>query len=171
MRKFAIICFVVLTACSNPNKEMKSKVEELEKEVQAKFDPKKANELIASYDSYIAKFPKDTTSRIYMAKGTEMCILNNDPEGAIRFINLFLKTYPNDPRAGLMQFKKAMVYDLLVHDALRAVAEYDIFIKKYPNDPMRVEAENAILLIQNPEAFMATFGQEQDSSANSTKGQ
>jgi outer membrane protein assembly factor BamD (BamD/ComL family) len=107
-----------------------------------------------------------------MAKGAELSILNNDPTAALRYIDLFLATYPDDPKAGLMQFKKGIVFDLLIRDGLRAVAEYDIFLKKYPNDPLRQDAINAILLIQNPETFMATITSEQDSisKADSTKG-
>jgi outer membrane protein assembly factor BamD (BamD/ComL family) len=162
MRKLSVFILVILAACSSPKKEITTQVTKLETELQTKFDHKKAGELIASYDLYIQKYPQDSTSRIYMAKATEMSILDNQPQEALRFINLFLKTYPADPKAGLMQFKKAMVYDLLLHDGLRAVAEYNIFIQNFPLDPMRVEAENAILLIQNPEAFMATYGEQGD---------
>jgi hypothetical protein len=70
-----------------------------------------------------------------------------------------------------MQFKKAMVYDLLLHDGLRAVAEYQKFIDKFPDDPMRIEAENAILLIKNPETFMATFTEQKDSASVTNKSQ
>jgi outer membrane protein assembly factor BamD (BamD/ComL family) len=166
-----MLVLVVLVACSNPKKEITTKVNQLEAELQTNFDHKKAGELIASYDQYIQKYPKDSTSRVYMAKATEMSILDNQPQEALRFINLFLKTYPNDPKAGLMQFKKAMVYDLLLHDGLRAVAEYTTFINNFPQDPMRQEAENAILLIQNPEAFMATYGEGADSLTKSTDPQ
>ncbi len=159
----------VFVGCSNPKKDLTSKVSNLEKQVSTKYDPVKAKELVESYINYIEKYPTDSTSRLYMAKGCEMSILNNDPDNALKFINQFLKTYPDDRRAGLMQFKKAMVYDLLLHDGLRAVAEYEKFIEKYPNDPMRIEAENAVLLIKNPEAFMAAFTNQPDSTKVTTK--
>lgn len=158
------LLLAIIGGCSNPKKDLTIKVTQLEKQVTDKYDPVKAKELVESYNTYIEKYPTDSTSRLYMAKGCEMSILNNDPDNALKFINLFLKTYPEDKRAGLMQFKKAMVYDLLLHDGLRAVAEYEKFIQKYPNDPMRIEAENAILLIKNPESFMANFGNNSDST-------
>lgn len=166
MKKVLLSLFLIsaLLGCSNPKKDLVSKVNKLEKEISEKNDSVKTKELVSSYNTYIEKYPTDSTSRLYMAKGAEMSFLNNDPESALKFINLFLKTYPEDKRAGLMQFKKAMVYDLLVHDGLRAMAEYEKFIQKYPDDPMRIEAENAILLIKNPETFMATFTGQTDST-------
>lgn len=173
MRKIIGVLLVgmVMVACSSPQKKMTNKVTKLESEIQKGFSKQKADELIVNYNSYIEKFPKDTTSRLYMAKGAEVSILNNDPANALKFIETFLTTFPDDPKAPLMQFKKAMVYDLLIHDGIRAVAEYEIFVQKYPNDPMRIEAENAILLIQNPETFMATFGSNQDSTKNQPQNQ
>jgi outer membrane protein assembly factor BamD (BamD/ComL family) len=167
MRKNLLILFIaaLLAGCSNPKKDLTTKVKDLEKQVTDKYDPAKAKELIESYNTYIEKYPTDSTSRLFMAKGCEMSFRNNDPENALKFINEFLKTFPDDKRAPLMQFKKAIVYDLLLHDNLRAVAEYEKFIQKYPNDPMRVEAENAVLLIKNPETFMATFKDQTDSNA------
>lgn len=173
MRKILGVLLVgmVMVACSSPQKKITSKVKKLESEMQKGFSKQKADELIANYNSYIEKFPKDTVSRLYMAKGAELSILNNDPANALKFIETFLATFPDDPKAPLMQFKKAMVYDLLLQDGLRAIAEYEIFIKKYPDDPMRIEAENAILLIQNPETFMATFGSNTDSIGNQPQNQ
>ncbi len=159
-----ILMGLLMVSCSGGQKKMTSKVTKLESELQKGFSKQKADELITNYNSYIEKFPKDTISRLYMAKGAELSILSNDPTNALKFIEKFLITFPDDPKAPLMQFKKAMVYDLLVHDGLRAVAEYNIFIQKYPDDPMRIEAENAILLIQNPETFMAIYGSAQDST-------
>jgi len=167
--KRSIIYFVIIAgmlACSNPQKKITDKVNKLETEVREKFSAEKAKELINTYNQYIEKYPTDSTSRLFMAKGTEMSILNNDPESALHFINLFLKQFPNDTKAGLMQFKKAMVYDLLINDQLRAIAEYETFIKKYPDDPMRKEAENAIILLQNPEDFMKSLQSAADTSAS-----
>jgi outer membrane protein assembly factor BamD (BamD/ComL family) len=172
MKRLSILLLLTLVACSNPQKKLKAEVKALESEIEEGFSKEKADKLIGSYDKYIKEFPKDTLSRLYMAKGAELSILNNDPTAALRYIDLFLATYPDDPKAGLMQFKKGIVFDLLIRDGLRAVAEYDIFLKKYPNDPLRQDAINAILLIQNPETFMATITSEQDSisKADSTKG-
>jgi outer membrane protein assembly factor BamD (BamD/ComL family) len=167
-----LFIILLVTGCANPKKQMITRLSHLETDLEkGGFSKQKADQLIANYNSYIQQFPTDTTSRIYMAKGTELSIRNNDPMNALKFIDLFLKTFPNDRRAPLMQFKKGLVYDLLIHDPLRAVAEYDICIKKYPNDPVRVDAENAILLIQNPQTYMEVHGIGTDSTANKPQNQ
>jgi outer membrane protein assembly factor BamD (BamD/ComL family) len=171
-RSIVIVLLAMLVmGCSNPKKQMINKVTQQETEMKKGFNKKNADELIISYNGYIEKYPTDSTSRLYMAKGAELSILNNDPQNALKFIDSFLKNFPNDPKAPLMQFKKGMVYDLLLHDELRAIAEYDIFIKKYPADPMRIEAENAILLIRNPETFMATYGADTDTTSKQPQNQ
>ena len=168
---FILLCLLMLLACSNPKKQMTHQVEEQEKNIEQGFSKEKADQLLVSYDTYIEKYPKDTTSRLYMAKGVELSILNNDPQDALKFIDLFQKNFPDDPKAGLMQFKKAVVYDLLMHDPLRAVAEYDIFIQHFPDDPMRKEAQNAIWLIQDPQAFMDAITERTDSTSQVGKNQ
>lgn len=167
----AIGIFLILISCSNPKKQFTAKVRGLETELEKGFSKEKADELTASYNSYIEKFPKDSTSRLFMAKGVELSILNNDPTNALKFIDQFLTSFPDDSRAPLMQFKKGMIYDLLMHDPLRAVAEYTIFIEKYPNDPMRSEAESAILLLEDPQAFMKNLHTEADSTIKSAQNQ
>lgn len=165
---FAMFILFIFS-CTNPKKQITREVKKLEMEIDKKFSKEKADILLVAYDSYIEKFPKDTTSRLYMAKGVELSIMNNDPHNALRLIDLFLANFPDDPKAGLMQFKKGMIYDLLLQDGLRALAEYDIFLKNYPEDPLKQDAINAILLIKNPETFMANMKKGQDSLANSNK--
>ena len=152
-----ITCFYIiilfLFSCNDYRKQISGEVKKLEQEVTKKFDKEKASKLLTTYSKFIEKFPEDTTCKSYMIKGTEVSILKEDPSNAIKFINMFLEKYPSDPRAPLMQFKKAIVSDLLVHDPIKAVSEYELFNSKYPNHPMRKDAENAILLIRDPEAF------------------
>jgi len=162
---YILFAFLFIVSCSNPKKQMTSKVKGLETELEKGFSKQKADELTVDYNTYIEKYPKDSTARLYMAKGVELSILNNDPTSALKFVDQFLANFPNDSKAPLMQFKKGMIYDLLLHDGLRAVAEYNIFIQNYPNDPMRADAENAILLLQDPEAFLKTLGNTTDSTS------
>ncbi len=173
MRKTCIIISIlfIFIGCSDPKKQITGKVKGLETELEKKFSKQKADELTLDYNNYIEKYPQDSTSRLYMAKGVELAILNNDPTNALKFADQFLANFPNDPKAPLMQFKKGLIYDLLLQDPLRAVAEYEVFIQKYPNDPMRTDAENAILLLQNPEAFMKSLQLNSDSASQSAKNQ
>lgn len=150
---------------------MNKKVKDLEAQVQKNFSKDNANQLVASYDKFITTFPADTSCKGFMVNGAEISLLYQDAEKALKFINEFLKTYPDDARAGIMQFKKALVYDLLLHDGLRAVAEYDIFIKKYPSHPWTKDAKNAILLIQDPEAFFNNAENPKDTAVNTNNPQ
>ena len=166
-----LLLLLFLVSCGNEKKKMNKKVKELEVQVQKNFSKDNANQLVASYNKFIIAFPEDTSCKGFMVNGAEISLLEQDSEKALKFINEFLKTYPDDSRAGIMQFKKALVYDLLLHDGLRAVAEYDIFIKNYPEHPFKNSAKNAILLIQNPETFMATITKGQDSTNKANKSQ
>lgn len=133
---------------------MVKEVVKLEALVNKNFNKENATNLIAEYDKFITTFPEDTSRKGYIVNAAEVSILKQDSENALKFINLFLKDYPDDKRAPELQFKKAMVYDLLLHDGLRAVAEYNIFIKNYPSHPLRKDAEYAIFSIQDPEGYM-----------------
>jgi outer membrane protein assembly factor BamD (BamD/ComL family) len=151
---FILISLTFFTfSCSNKKEKIKTDLRKQEQELTKSFDKTKADQLITSYKNYIQTYPEDTSNKSYMMNATEFCILNNDADGAIGFIDQFLKKYPDDSRAPLMQFKKAIVFDLLKHDMLRSIAEYDIFLKTYPKHPLCEDARNAILLLQNLKGF------------------
>lgn len=167
-----LMLLVLLSSCgSSKKKQLNKEVSSLEQEVEKGFTKDKASKLVDKYEKFIAEFPNDTNCKSYMVNGAEMCLLQQDGTNALKFINEFLGKYPDDPRAGLMQYKKALVYDLLMHDGLRAVAEYDIFIRAYPSHPLKADAEASILLIQDPAAFLEKAQKPQDSTANDPKNQ
>ncbi len=149
-----LMMVVLLGSCSDKKVRIKKDLNKQEQDLTKGFNKEKADQLIGSYEKYIQAYPQDTINKSYIINATEYSILNNDADGALRFINQFLKEYPDDIRAPLMQFKKAIVYDLLKHDMLRSIAEYDIFIRTYPTHPLCRDAKNAILLLQDPEAYM-----------------
>lgn len=155
MKKIILLLSTTLffISCNDYRKQINSEVKKLEQEVTKNFDVQKAATLITAYKKFIEKFPEDTICKNYMIKATEISILTNDATNAIKFINMFLAKYPNDVNAPLMQFKKAIVYDLLVLDPIKAVSEYTLFIQKYPTHTMKKDAENAILLINDPNGF------------------
>lgn len=166
------VLIMLLSSCgSSAKKKLNTEVTTLEQEVEKGFTKDKATKLVDKYEKFIKDFPNDTNCKSYMVNGAEMSLLQQDANGALKFINEFLGKYPDDPRAGLMQYKKALVYDLLMHDGLRAVAEYDIFIRTYPKHPLRQDAENGILLIQDPAAFLDRAQHPNDSTRNSPQNQ
>ncbi len=164
-----ILPFLLLTSCGNGKTKMNDEIKKQEAEVQKNRSKDKVQDLFKSYDKFITAYPLDTMSKNYAYNGAEMGLIQQDAESALKFINLFLKNYPDDPRAAEMQYKKGLVYDLLVHDGLRAAAEYEIFVKKYPSHPLRQSAENAMLLIQDPGAFMNSLKTPQDTGSASTQ--
>ena len=121
MKHISFFGLVVLTlsACSSPKKQMIKEVVKLEAQVNKKFTEDNATKLIIEYDKFITAFPEDTSRKGYMVKAAEVSILKQDPDNALKFINLFLKHYPDDSRAPELQFKKAIVYDLLLNDGIR----------------------------------------------------
>lgn len=149
-----VIGILLMLGCSNPQKEKRKELNQLEQELTKGYSKEKANQLNVGYLEYIEKYPDDTLSKEYMMRGVETAIVNNDPKQAIQFIDLFLKKYPTDPKASLMQFKKAVVFELLYQDPVGAIAQYELVVKNYPGSKERVEAQNAILLLQDPATFL-----------------
>lgn len=155
MKRFVplFLIFLMFLSCNDYRRQMAEQIMELEEEIMADFDAEKSVKLIDAYDKFIEKFPEDSTNKGFLIKAAEVSILSEDAEKALKYLNLFLERYPDDKRAGNVQFKKAIVYDVLVHDPVKAASEYELFLKKYPDNPNKAEAESALLLIRDPEAF------------------
>lgn len=152
--------FIFLVSCSNKQIQQKKEVSKLETELNKGYTKEKADNLNAEYLEYINKYPDDTVSKQYMLRGIETAIIKNDPGQAIVFIDMFLAKYPSDVKAPVVQFKKGVVYELLYVDPVGAIAQYELVIKNYPNSSERKEAENAILLLKDPAAFLNTVVKE-----------
>lgn len=170
--KYIAICFLGIIhfwSCSSPQKQQKVEVAKLETELNKGYSKEKADKLNKQYLAYIEKFPEDSTSREYMLRGLETAIIKNDPAQAVQFIDMFLSRYPADAKAPAVQFKKGVVYELLYGDPIGAIAQYELVIKNYPDSKERTEAENAILLLKDPEAFLKTV--VKDGNADSLKAE
>lgn len=154
MKNIWLLLILFIVGCSNPQKQLKVEVGKLEAELTKGYSKEKADQLNAEYLAYINKYPEDTLSKEFMMRGVETAIVKNDPAEAIQFIDMFLAKYPNDAKAPMMQFKKGVVYELLYQDPVGAIAQYEAVLHKYPGSPVQKEAENAILLLKDPAAFL-----------------
>lgn len=148
---FILLVSIILCSCHNYSRQMAEQIIEMEKEMEGNPDLKKMDKIIQSSQEFIKKFPDDTFCKGFMLKIVDYSILKNDADMALSTINTFITKYGDDKRAAQMQFKKAVVYDLLIKDATKAVNEYELFVKKYPTHPYVKDAEGAISLINNPE--------------------
>jgi regulator of sirC expression with transglutaminase-like and TPR domain len=127
------------------------RIETLEAELRSKesMDTTLGNALILEYDTFVAGFPKDSMSAVYLFKKAE--VLKASPgrslEATLAFQEVYKKyTYhANAPKAMLAM---ALYYEEMRSQDL-AAATYQLFIDKYPSHPLANNARQLLDLLNN----------------------
>jgi outer membrane protein assembly factor BamD (BamD/ComL family) len=177
-----IVLSIVFSACKPSREKMSGSIKEMEDRIFSpqsfSFDNAKADSLLARYDEFIDRFPKDTLTARYLFMAGQVAMNAGEGKKAIAYFDRFAKDFPGHPKAPMCLFFKGFVYETTLHDMDNARVSYQEFCDKYPSHEF---ADDARLAIQNlgksPEQMVREFEERQrqdsarmaDSIARTTK--
>ena len=156
------VIMIMMLSCGPGKDELNADIQKLEKEVFAPNsfvpDKQKATELIALYEKYAEKFPKDSVSGLYLYKGGKMAMSVNDGEKAISLFDKVTRLFPGVSVAPECVFLTAFVYENNLRNITKARDTYKDFLQKYPSHDL---ADDARLSLDNlgktPEQIVKEF--------------
>lgn len=164
----AIFSFVMVSCGSNKESDLK-KVTDLEKSTGSKAysDKAKGEELIATYDEFVKKYPKDTASARMLFESGRLSMNLGKGKNAITYFDKIITDFPDYSKSPDCMFLKAFVYDDMLKDLINAKKYYQAFIDKYPKHDFADDAQASINnLGKTPEQLIKEF--ENKNAADST---
>jgi regulator of sirC expression with transglutaminase-like and TPR domain len=149
-----------------------SRIEILEAQLRSKesMDTTLGDALIVEYDAFVAGFPKDSMSAVYLFKKAE--VLKASPgrslEATLAFQEVY-KSYAYHANAPKAMLAMALYYEEMRSQDL-AASTYQLFIDKYPSHPLANNARQLLDLLNNTEEMEIQMVQKwKDESQNAEK--
>jgi len=125
----------------------------------AALDKKSAMVLVTDYQSFAARFPKDSLAPEYLFKASDILMNLSRPQQTIFTFNEIIRKYPDFEKMPTCYFLRAFVYDDQLKDYKAAEKYYKEFLDKYPDSDF---ADDAQMLLRNlgktPEELINEFG-------------
>ncbi len=116
-----------------------------------------ANVLIADYDAYASKFPKDSMTPTYLIREGQLYSSKRDFQKAAELFNKVCVQYPTDHWASYALFFQALAYsdwaqsndnkNDMLKNAQRSKSLFADFIRKYPSHNLVDDAMNLIEMV------------------------
>jgi outer membrane protein assembly factor BamD (BamD/ComL family) len=160
---FAII-FVsaILTGCKPSREKSVSKIQDLEKSLYSQqtytFNKAKSDSLFILFDDFLARFPGDSLSPVYLFKAVNLAIAVSDGNKALSLLDQFIQKYPDHPKAPVCWFFKGYVYENILKNMDLAKENYLVFIEKFPDNDFVNDARMALKnLGKTPEQMIMEF--------------
>lgn len=155
-----IISTFMLFSCGQNRKADFEKVANLEKKYGATVysDFAKAKELIAAYDEFVKKYPKDTVSARFLFEAGRLSMNTNQGKDAVKYFDKVITDFPDYKKKPDCMFLKGFVYDELLKDLAKAKEAYLAFVAKYPSHELVDDAKASIdNLGKTPEQLIKEF--------------
>jgi TolA-binding protein len=156
----AIVSTFMLFSCSQNKEADLKKVTDLEKKygASAYSDLSKAKELIASYDEFVKKYPKDTVSARFLFEAGRLSMNTAQGKDAVKYFDKVITDFPDYSKTPDCMFLKGFVYDDLLKDFAKAKEAYQAFLAKYPTHEFADDAKASIEnLGKTPEQLIKEF--------------
>lgn len=149
---FAAGLLLMVASCGTSPEKMSEKITKLEQEMktQSPADTAKVNELIASYEQFAAKFPKDTMTPEYLFRAGGLCLSFNKANKSLELFRKAEQDYPAYKRAGECLFMQGFVFENALGDINNAGKIYKEFLDKYPSHPLADDAELSLKYLGKP---------------------
>ena len=166
MNRIAIVLFsgimMMMSGCGPSHDKAVRQIQTMEKSLFSRdavsFNKQKADSLIAMYETFIKKNPKDSLSPTYLFKAANIEMNSGNGPRALNMFDQYLQNYPDKPKASLCLFFKAFIYENLMKDLDKARETYLLFIEKYPSDDFAKDAKLAIVnLGKSPDMLIREF--------------
>lgn len=151
--------FMIFSCGQNKESDLK-KVTELEKKYGASVysDQAKAKELLAAYDEFVSKYPKDTVSARFLFEAGRLSMNTAQGKNAINYFDKVITDFPDYKKTPDCMFLKAFVYDDQLKDLKNAKKAYQAFLTKYPTHEFADDAKASIdNLGKTPEQLIREF--------------
>jgi len=134
-----------------------------------KFDEKKAQEVILSYNDFVQQYPKSKESPEMLLKSADLHRALKNYEVAIDVYQRIENEYPDFPKMPQVVFLEGFVYENELFRLEKAKERYEFFLSKYPNhelsDDVKFSLQN---LGKSPEEIIKGFEQQQPASETDT---
>lgn len=152
---------VFFVSCSSKRDKAQSKIDSLEKDVNAQAatpDTAKLNDLISQYTAFVDNFPKDSLAPLYLYRSIRVKMSMNDGHGSMKLIDKYINEYTNTTSYPEVVFLKAYVYENLLSNYGRASEIYRDFIHTFPDHELQDDAQVAIQNMgKSPEELIKEF--------------
>jgi outer membrane protein assembly factor BamD (BamD/ComL family) len=153
---------LIFTGCSPSRDKTVQQISAMEKRLfspqSTSFDKAKWDSLIAQYEAFSKRFPKDSLVPSYTFNAANIAMNTNDGQKALALFEQIITRYPNYKKAPLCLFFKGYIYENLIHDLGKAKENYVQFIEKYPNNEFVSAAQASIKnLGKSPEQMVKEF--------------
>jgi len=170
---FVIIASLYLIACSPSRDKMLGNIEQMEKELKTapKLDSTAINTLLAKYEGFSTKFPKDSLAPKYLMRAASLCVSFHRGEKAIELYDKVIKDYPENKQIAVCYFMKAFTYENVLNNIGEASGGYNRFLIMFPEHPLAKDAHAAIKYLgKTPEEVVHEFEKmNADSVAKASK--
>ena len=125
----------------------------------AGINKKSAMVLVTNYQSFAARFPKDSLAPEYLFKASDILMNMGRPQQTVFTFNEIIQKYTDFNKLSTCYFLRAFVYDDQLKDYKAAEKYYKEFLDKYPDSDF---ADDAQMLLRNlgktPEELINEFG-------------
>lgn len=157
---------ITLVSCGPSHDKTADRIQTLEKSLfspdAVSFNKEKADSLIALYEVFIKKYPKDSLTPGFLFKAANIAMNSGNGPRALNFFDQYLNNYSDQPKASLCMFFKAFVYENIMQDLDKARETYLLFIEKYPSDDFTRDARLALVnLGKTPDMLVREFEEKQ----------
>ena len=157
---------VVVTSCGPSREKSIDQINMMENQLfspeAVSFNKKKADSLMAMYDSFIKDHPKDSLVPGYLFKAANIAMNSDDAPRAIGYFDHYIEHFPDQPKAPMCMFFKAFVYENQMKNIDKAREIYLQFIEKYPAHDFASQAKLAVMnLGKTPEMLVSEFEEKQ----------
>ena len=174
MNKVVAIITVVLAfyliSCSPSRDRMLGNISKMEKELNKtpKVDSNAVNSLLGAYQSFAAKYPKDSAAPECLYKAAGMAVSFHKGLQAVDLYESIMKGYPAYKKIPECYFMEAFAYENVLGNIGKASEYYNKFLFKFPNHALVKDAEAAIKYLgKTPEEMVREF---EKMNGNSAKG-
>lgn len=159
---FLVLSLALLTACKPSKEKLSGNIAAMENRLFSPSSQGLAKEsvdsLVADYEEFVARFPKDTLSPGYLFKAAGILMNTGEGAKAISLFDRLIKDYPSHPKAALALFFKGYVQENILRNLDKAKETYLLFIEQYPENEFADDAQSSIdNLGKTPEQMIREF--------------
>ncbi len=137
---------LTLSACAFSAKKKAEAISALEVSISESAkknvaDTTKVKELLADYDYYIAHYPKDSLTPVYLMRSADFDRAIGLSDKAIDNYHRVYMEYPQYPKANMGLFLEGFTYENDKHNLDKARESYHLYLQKYPDSKMAKDVQ------------------------------
>ncbi|PCH93292.1 MAG: hypothetical protein COB85_07320 [Bacteroidetes bacterium] len=141
---FAITIAFLLISCSSKEGAVDT-ITQLESKLysdnQTVFDRDVADNLVTNYRDYVASYPDDEKSPLYLFKAGEVSMGMESTDNALACYRQVYTDYPDFSKAATAMFLEGFVFETQSKALVKAQKSYREFMDKYPDHTLADDAK------------------------------